>query len=84
MRGKEFIPILNHCSQDDDDDDDFFSGNFEMELAQMETGEGSEKLLGDGPENQQTNVKWVSAGIQCFFIAANASSTANNKIVLPE
>lgn len=36
-----------------------FGGNFEMELAQMELGEGSEALLGEGPENQQTNIKWV-------------------------
>lgn len=36
-----------------------FGGNFEMELAQMDMGEGSEKVLGEGPENQQTNIKWV-------------------------
>lgn len=38
-----------------------FAGNFENELAQMELGEASEKLLGEGPENQQTNIKWVRA-----------------------
>lgn len=36
-----------------------FGGNFEMELAQMEAAEGSEDLLGEGPENQKTNIKWV-------------------------
>lgn len=36
-----------------------FGGNFEMELAQMDAGEGNDKLLGEGPENQQTNIKWV-------------------------
>lgn len=36
-----------------------FDGNFEMELAQMDMGEGNENLVGEGPENQQTNIKWV-------------------------
>lgn len=44
-------------SADDDDDDDFMGGNFEMELANMERE--VEDLLGDGPENQHTNHKWV-------------------------
>lgn len=30
-----------------------------MELALMDGPEGSEDLLGEGPENQQTNIKWV-------------------------
>lgn len=48
-------------SQDDDDDDDFMSSNFEMELANMEmAGEKAEELVGEGPENQQTNIKWVN------------------------
>lgn len=45
---------------DDDDDDDFMSSNFEMELANMDQGD-EQKLLGEGPENQQTNIKWVSS-----------------------
>lgn len=52
---------LNHfCvffSPEDDDDDDG-AGNFEMELANMDME--MDDLLGEGPENQQTNVKWVS------------------------
>lgn len=45
--------VLRH----DDDDDDDAPGNFEMELANMDRE--SEHLLGEGPENQQTNIKWV-------------------------
>lgn len=44
-----------------------FGGNFEMELAQMEGLENSEALLGEGPENQQTNIKWVSYGCLLYF-----------------
>lgn len=43
-------------SADDDDDDD--GGGFEMELANMEME--IDDILGEGPENQQTNIKWVS------------------------
>lgn len=32
-------------------------GNFEMELANMDRE--IEDLVGEGPENQQTNHKWV-------------------------
>lgn len=32
-------------------------GGFEVELANMEID--VDKLLGEGPENQQTNIKWV-------------------------
>lgn len=42
--------------QDDDDDD--FGGGFEMELANMDLDR--ETITGDGPETQQTCVKWVS------------------------
>lgn len=45
-------------SQDDDDDNDDF--NFEMELAQMEGLDGGDVPVGEGPENQHTNIKWVS------------------------
>lgn len=36
-----------------------------MELANMDLGD-EQQLLGDGPENQQTNVKWVSVFLQTF------------------
>lgn len=45
-----------------------FGGNFEMELAQMEGLENSEALLGEGPENQQTNIKWVSFVFQSCLV----------------
>lgn len=57
-----FFKVQIKCVQflrraDDDDDDDFMGSNFEMELANME--HGADDLLGEGPENQQTNIKWV-------------------------
>lgn len=33
--------------------------NFEMELANMDEGD-EQMFLGEGPENQQSNVKWVN------------------------
>lgn len=51
-------------SQDDDDDD--MDGGFELELANMEMD--VERLLGEGPENQQTNVKWVTKRNKLFDI----------------
>lgn len=44
----------------DDDDDDGFGGGFEMELANMDLDGGGEHMIGEGPENQQTCVKWVN------------------------
>lgn len=41
-----------------DDDDDDFGGGFEMELANMDL-DGGEPMIGEGPENQHTYVKWV-------------------------
>lgn len=46
---------FHNFSQEDDDDD--MDGGFEVELANMEMD--VDKLLGEGPENQQTNIKWV-------------------------
>lgn len=43
----------------DDDDDEDYGGGFEMELANMDL-DGGERMIGDGPENQQTCVKWVN------------------------
>lgn len=51
-----------HFRPDDDDDDDGV-GNFEMELANMDME--MDDLLGDGPENQQTNIKWVRKISKC-------------------
>lgn len=45
------------CCRPNDDDDDDFGGGFEMELANMDD---SEAIIGEGPETQQTCVKWVS------------------------
>lgn len=48
--------------------------NFEMELAQMDGIEGGEALVGEGPENQLTNIKWVkifsliSLTCSCMFV----------------
>lgn len=47
-----------YSNDDDDDDDGFMAGTFEEELANMDR-EGDELLVGEGPENQQTNIKWV-------------------------
>lgn len=44
-----------------EDDDDDMEGGFEMELANMELD--SDRLVGEGPENQQTCVKWVGIPI---------------------
>lgn len=44
------------CRSNDDDEDEFQSA-FEADLANMELEE-SEAVIGDGPENQQTCVKW--------------------------
>lgn len=42
-----------------DDDDDDFGGGFEAELAAFESEDFDQTLLlGEGPENQQTSVKW--------------------------
>lgn len=55
--------ILHFYSQDDDEDDDgFMGGNFEEELANMHH-DGDDFVIGDGPENQLTNIKWV----RCLF-----------------
>lgn len=35
------------------------SNDFETELANMEHGGDEQMLLGEGPENQNTNIKWV-------------------------
>lgn len=40
-------------------------GNFEMELANMDLE--NDDLLGEGPDNQQTNVKWVVIIKMWFF-----------------
>lgn len=40
-----------------DDDDDEFGSAFEADLAAMELDE-SEAVIGEGPENQQTCIKW--------------------------
>lgn len=47
------------CRQPDDDDDDFGGSNFEIELANMDL-HGADVVMGEGPETQQTCVKWVS------------------------
>lgn len=54
-----YIPTPSNFANDDDDD----GGGFESELAAMELDEANSQLdrevaLGDGPENQQTSVKW--------------------------
>ncbi len=48
---------LSPIRSNDDDDDDEFGSAFEADLANMEL-EDSEAVIGDGPENQQTSIKW--------------------------
>lgn len=60
--------------QNYDDDDDDFGGGFEMELANMDL-EGSERAIGEGPENQQTCVKWVTDLLRSSSMTTSRFST---------
>lgn len=51
---RKFFSARPHLEDDEDD----FGGGFEMELANMDL-DGGEHMIGEGPENQQTCVKWV-------------------------
>lgn len=51
------LKMLSFFPRSNDDDDDEFGSAFEADLANMELEE-SEAAIGDGPENQQTSIKW--------------------------
>lgn len=67
--------MLCYRAADDDDDDDFPGSNFEMELANMERE--VEELMGEGPENQHTNIKWVRVASKFSLISVTKRNKNN-------
>ncbi|XP_013146336.1 PREDICTED: DNA polymerase delta catalytic subunit [Papilio polytes] len=63
-KGKQFKgpPPKKFKSQDDDDDNEV-PCSFEDTLAGMEVEFDSPELIGEGPENQSTNIKWSRPNI---------------------
>lgn len=63
-KGKQFKgpPPKRFKSQDDDDDNEV-PCSFEDTLAGMEVEFDSPELIGEGPENQSTNIKWSRPNI---------------------